>query len=107
MASVNLFPTPPQQPTFNGTGKVCIFEFNITSSTLGSSILSLHSSGAPGGTYLLDGNGVEIPNVTLVDSSYAYIPEFTPLFALTVLMALSALVSLFGRRRSKELLRRI
>jgi hypothetical protein len=108
MASVNLFPTPPQQPTFNGTGKVCIFEFNMTNSNAPvGSILSLHSSGATGGTYLLDGNGVEIPNVTLVDSSYEYIPEFTPLFALTVLMALSALVSLFGRRRSKELLRRI
>jgi hypothetical protein len=108
--SVSLFPTPPDQASFNGTGKICIFEFNITATSppVLTSALSLQSSPNSGGhTYLLDPDGVtEIP-VTLQDGYYQFIPEFAPLLVLSVLAASTAAILLLRRKRFIQKLDRV
>jgi len=107
--SINLLPTPPEQPSFNGTGKICIFEFNITATPppMLTSILSLHSSPGSGGyTFLLDPDINEIP-VTLQDGLYQFIPEFAPLLALSVLTVSTAAILLLRRKRLIQKLDRV
>jgi hypothetical protein len=99
LVSLSLFPSDP--PYFSGKGKLCILEFNITSANQAMSCpLSLHNSNTtdPKRTYLLDGNGAEIPIGILEDGSYTFIPELAPFVALSLLMA-SATVVLWFRKR--------
>lgn len=98
---VSLNPFPLEPPYFSGKGKLCILEFNITSANQAMSCpLSLHNSNTtdPKRTYLLDGNGAEIPIEILEDGSYTFIPELAPFVALSLLMA-SATVVLWFRKR--------
>jgi hypothetical protein len=71
LVSVSLF--PPDPPYFSGSGKVCIFELKITAAPpVGGQLTSaLHIN--PTDTFLLDGNGLEIPYATKEDGSYTYI----------------------------------
>jgi hypothetical protein len=67
----NLFPTPPTQPPSSGTGKLCIFEFNITAlpppegGTL-SSTLNINVTD----TYLISSTGTKISGVIKENGYY-------------------------------------
>jgi len=63
---------PPDPPYFNGSGKICIFELKITAAPPvdGQLTSALHINSTD--TFLLDGNGDEIPNVTKEDGSYTF-----------------------------------
>jgi hypothetical protein len=98
MVTIVLFPTPPAQPTVSGSGKICTFEFNVTSLPPKNCILSLHNLTDIGQTYLLDGSGVEISGVKLEDGSYTFIPELTSVLALPLLMASTAVIFLFRKK---------
>jgi hypothetical protein len=69
--SVSLF--PPDAPYFTGDGKICIYEFTIIAAPPedGTLTCTLHINTVD--TYLLDGEGVEVPNVTKEDGTYSFI----------------------------------
>lgn len=98
MVTIFLFPTPPAQPTVSGSGKICTFEFNVTSPPPQNCILSLHNLTDIGQTYLLDDSGAEIPGLKLEDGSYSFIPEFTSVLALPLLMGSTAVIFLLRKR---------
>jgi len=81
LISVSLF--PPNPPYFTGTGKICIFEFNITAVPTQpgkfTSVLLINTSD----TYLLDGEGNEISNVAK-DNGYYEISKPGPKYSLTI-----------------------
>jgi hypothetical protein len=98
MVTIVLFPTPPAQPTVSGSGKICTFEFNVTSPPPQNCILSLHNLTDIGQTYLLDDSGAEILGVKLEDGSYSFVPELTSVLALPLLMASTAVIFLFRKK---------
>jgi len=100
MITIILFPTPPAQPTVSGSGKICTFEFNVTSLPPQNCILSLHNLTDIGRTFLLDGSGAEISGVKLEDGSYTFIPELPPFLALPLLMASTVVILLLRKRTS-------
>jgi hypothetical protein len=71
LIAVSLFPPPPDQPSFTGSGKICIFEIEITAAPPPGGLLScaLHINTA--NTYLLDSNINEI-TASKADGSYTY-----------------------------------
>jgi hypothetical protein len=56
----NLFPTPPTQPPSSGTGKLCIFEFNITALPSPDETLSCTLNINTTDTYLVSPEGAKI-----------------------------------------------
>jgi len=68
--AANLFPTPPTQSPVSGTGKLCIIEFNVTAVPGNEVKLSGVFSIDKSDTYLLDSDGMEIPNITKENGYY-------------------------------------
>jgi len=105
MAEIGIMLFPPETPYFSGSGKLCIFEFNITAGPpppVLTSILTLHNSTTHGYTYLLDGDTeLDIP-LTLDDGSYTFVPEFVPLLALSLLMTSTTIAVLLKRKRATQ-----
>ena len=76
--AANLFPTPPAQQPSNGSGKLCILEFNVTmlppKDDALSSILNINNTD----TFLLDPSGSEIQGITKEDGLYNLIYNTPP-----------------------------
>lgn len=105
MAEIAVMIFPPAPPYFTGSGKLCIFEFNITAGPpppVLTSVLTLHNSTNHGYTYLLDGDTVEEIPLTLDDGSYTFVPEFVPLLALSLLVTSTTIAVLLKRKRATQ-----
>ena len=87
---------PPVAP-WGHNGTIAIFEFNITKGPppLLSSVLKINTTD----TYLLDPDGSEVLGVAKEDASYTIIPEFLPLVALSLFIALTAAVVLLRKKK--------
>jgi hypothetical protein len=106
VAEVTVLLFPPDQPPYpSGSGKVCIFEFQIVRvpPPMRTSILTLMNSTKLGYTYVFDPDGNEIPGVTFQDSFYTLIPEIIPVLGLTVVVASTTSVILLKRRIVRKL----
>jgi hypothetical protein len=66
----NLFPTPPTQPPSSGTGKLCIFEFNITALPSPDETLSCTLNINTTDTYLLSPAGLKVSGVIKENGNY-------------------------------------
>jgi hypothetical protein len=82
LISVSMF--PPNPPFFNGNGKICIFEFNITKVPTDPGKFTSALIINTGDTYLLDGDtGDEVPGV-LKTNGYYEISKAGPKYTLTI-----------------------
>ena len=72
LVGVNLFPGPPGQQPSSGSGKLCIFEFNITAApTTGELSSALHIN--TDDTFLMDPDGYDVPDVTKEDGLFRFV----------------------------------
>jgi thermitase len=70
MVTAMLFPPPPHQPSFAGSGKLCIFEFEIKAVPPEGERYFCHLKIDNDDTYMLDSEGEEILDVVKVDGYY-------------------------------------
>jgi len=96
---VSLFPAPPSQPSFNGSGVLCVFEFNITA-VPGDGTYSCDLSIDNEDTFLLNSTGDEIPDVSKENGQYEIVPEFSQLLMLLTLIFTSMVALAFHKRNS-------
>lgn len=70
--AINLFPAPPAQLAANGSGKVCVFEFEITGEPQFDKVFSSGLNISSPNTFLLNSEGNEIPSAE-VNGYYTYV----------------------------------
>jgi len=98
-AGVALFPAPPSQPSFDGSGVLCVFEFNITA-VPEDGVYSCDLSIDNEDTFLLNSPGDEIPDVSKENGRYKIVPEFSQLWMLLTFMFISMVALAFHKRNS-------
>jgi len=94
---VSLFPAPPSQSSFNGSGVLCVFEFSITAvpeDGAYSCDLSIDNED----TFLLNSTGDEIPEVSKENGQYEIVPEFSQLLMLLTFIFISMVALAFHKR---------